>query len=293
MYEILRVENLAVQTVLMEVRAPRVAARCEPGQFLIVRLGEVGERIPLTICDYDRVAGTITIVFAAVGASTMKMLKLNVGDTFSDVVGPLGCASEFIKTDIDLLKQKKFLFVAGGIGAAPVYPQVKWLHERGIKADVIIGARSAELVILEQQLRAVAGNLFIATDDGSMGQQGLVTDVISNLVETEGYNYDEVVAIGPMVMMKFVALLTKKLEIPTVVSMNSIMVDGTGMCGACRLTVGTEIKFACVDGPEFNGHLVDFDEAIKRGGMYRNPETLAVQKLSEDHNGGCYGGGEK
>lgn len=287
MYEILKVKELSATTMLMEVTAPRVAKYCQPGQFLIVRLGEKGERIPLTICDYDRAAGTVTIIFAAIGASTMKLLQLGVGDYFTDVVGPLGCASEFIKADLTLLKQKKFLFVAGGIGAAPVYPQVKWLYEQGIDVDVIIGARTKDLIILEKEMWKVACNVYIATDDGSAGHHGLVTDVIRENIEKYGIEYDEVIAIGPMVMMKFVSLLTKELQIPTVVSMNSIMVDGTGMCGACRLTVGTDIKFACVDGPEFDGHLVDFDEAIKRQTMYQKHESTAVQRLSENHAGGC------
>lgn len=287
MYEILRVEMLANKTVLMDVLAPRVAKYCYPGQFIIVRLDEFGERIPLTICDYDRDAGTVTIVFAAIGASTTKMLALGVGDGFKDFVGPLGLASEFVNEDLAALKQKKFLFVAGGVGAAPVYPQVKWLHEQGILADVIIGARSAKLVILEQEIRAVAGSLYLATDDGSVGHHGLVTDVIKKLVVEAGHQYDEVIAIGPMVMMKFVCQLTKELQIPTVVSMNSIMVDGTGMCGACRLTVGGDVKFACVDGPEFDGHLIDFDEAMKRQVMYRDEESKAMLKLSESHQAGC------
>jgi ferredoxin--NADP+ reductase len=255
-----------------------------------VRLDEKGERIPLTICDYDRANGTVTIVFASVGASTTKMLTLGIGDSFKDFVGPLGCAAEFINEDLQLLKQKRFLFVAGGVGAAPVYPQVKWLHEQGVLADVIVGARNAEMLILEDEMRAVAGNLYLATDDGSVGHHGLVTDVIKQLVQVDGQQYDEVIAIGPMIMMKFVALLTKELQIPTIVSMNSIMVDGTGMCGACRLTVGDEVKFACVDGPEFDGHLVDFDEAMKRQTMYRDEETRAMAKLSESHVGGCCGG---
>ena len=289
MYQILNVRQLADKMVLMDIKAPRVAKYCHPGQFIIVRLDEKGERIPLTICDYDRQNGTVTIVFAAVGASTTKMFQLGVGDRFKDFVGPLGCEAEFINKDVELLKQKRFLFVAGGVGAAPVYPQVKWLHEQGVPVDVIIGARNAEMLILEDEMRAVAGNLYLATDDGSVGHHGLVTDVIKKLV-TDGNQYDEVIAIGPMIMMKFVALLTKELGIPTVVSMNSIMVDGTGMCGACRLTVGNEVKFACVDGPEFDGHLVDFDEAMKRQTMYQDEEATAMMRLSENHKGGCCGG---
>ena len=293
MYEILKIKQLADKLVLMDIKAPRVAKYCNPGQFIIVRLYEKGERIPLTICDYDRQNGTVTIVFAAVGVSTSKMFTLGVGDAFKDFVGPLGCEADFIKKDVVLLKQKKFLFVAGGVGAAPVYPQVKWLHEQGIEVDVIIGARNAEMLILEDEMRTVAGNLYITTDDGSVGYHGLVTDVIRKLVEEDGQQYDKCIAIGPMVMMKFVSLLTKELQIPTIVSMNSIMVDGTGMCGACRLTVGDEIKFACVDGPEFDGHLVDFDEAMKRQTMYKDEELTSMTRLSESHKGGCCDGGNQ
>lgn len=290
MYEILKVEQLAPKLLLMDVKAPRVARYCEPGQFLIVRLDEKGERIPLTICDYDREAGSITIVFQSAGASTEKMLDLKVGDGFHDFVGPLGRPSDFVYENLEDLKKKKLLFVAGGVGAAPVYPQVKWLHERGVEVDVIVGAKNAEMLILEEELRAVAGNLYVATDDGSVGHHGLVTDVIKKLVTEDGVTYDECIAIGPMIMMKFVCLLTKELGLATVVSMNSIMVDGTGMCGACRLTVGDDVKFACVDGPEFDGHLINFDEAMKRQQMYKTEEGKDMEKLKESHAGGCCGG---
>jgi len=290
MYEVVKVERLANRLVLMDVKAPYVAKYCEPGQFLIVRLDEKSERIPLTICDYDRIQETVTIVFQAVGLSTEKMLMLDVGDAFKDVVGPLGIASVFVKEELEILKKKKFLFVAGGVGAAPVYPQVKWLSEQGIRADVIIGARNAEMLILENEIRAVAGNLYIATDDGSVGHHGLVTDVIKELVVKEGRKYDECIAIGPMIMMKFVSLLTKELDLPTTISMNSIMVDGTGMCGACRLSVGDQVKFACVDGPEFDGHLVDFDEAMKRQQLYKKNEAEAMVKLQKNHRDTCLGG---
>ncbi len=288
MYKVVKVEKLADKIYLMDVEAPRVAKHCEPGQFVIVKLDEKGERIPLTICDYDREAGTITIVFQTLGASTEKMAYLKVGDSFRDFVGPLGCASEFVNEDIEKLKNKKMLFVAGGVGAAPVYPQVKWLHERGIDADVIVGSKTKDLLILEKEMEAVAGNYYPCTDDGTYGHAGMVTTKIEKLVE-EGKKYDVCVAIGPMIMMKFVCLLTKKLEIPTIVSMNPIMVDGTGMCGACRLQVGNEVKFACVDGPEFDGHLVDFDQAMKRQQMYKSKEGRALLKMQEGdtHHGGC------
>ena len=289
MFKILKAEKLADKIYLMDVEAPRVARACEPGEFVIVKMDEIGERIPLTICDYDRETGTITIVFQTVGASTQRMAELQAGDAFQDVVGPLGNPSEFVSEDIEVLKNKKMLFVAGGVGTAPVYPQVKWLHEHGIDADVIVGAKNHDLLILEEQMRAVAGNLYITTDDGSYVRKGMVTEVIKDLVQEQGKQYDVCVAIGPMIMMKFVCLLTKELNLPTIVSMNPIMVDGTGMCGACRLTVGDEVKFACVDGPEFDGHLVNFDEAMKRQQMYKTQEGRAMLKLQEGdtHHGGC------
>ncbi len=288
MYQIMRAEKLADKIFLMDVHAPRVAQHCQPGQFVIVKMDEKGERIPLTICDYDREAGTITIVVQEVGASTTKMGTLKESDYFRDFTGPLGCASEFVHEDIEALKNKKMLFVAGGVGAAPVYPQVKWLHEHGIDADVIVGAKTKDMLILEDEMKAVAGNYYPCTDDGTYGHAGMVTTMVEKLVNN-GNKYDVCIAIGPMIMMKFVCLLTKKLEIPTIVSMNPIMVDGTGMCGACRLQVGDEIKFACVDGPEFDGDLVDFDQAMKRSQMYRTAEGRAMLKLQEGdtHHGGC------
>ena len=288
MYKIRKAEKLADKIYLMDVEAPRVAKHCEPGQFVIVKMDDKGERIPLTICDYDREAGTITIVFQVVGASTQRMTGLEVGDSFRDFVGPLGCASEFCSEEIEDLKKKKILFVAGGVGAAPVYPQVKWLHEHGITADAIVGAKTKDLVILEKEMSAVS-NLYITTDDGSYVRKGMGTDVLRDLVQNQGKQYDVCVAIGPMIMMKFVCLLTKELNIPTVVSMNPIMVDGTGMCGACRLMVGNEVKFACVDGPEFDGHQVDFDQAMKRQAQYKTEEGRAMLKLQEGdtHHGGC------
>ena len=289
MYKILKAEELADKIFLMDVEAPRVARHCEPGQFVIVKMDEKGERIPLTICDYDREKGTITIVFQIVGASTLKMAELKAGDSFRDFTGPLGCPSEFVNEDLEALKNKKMLFVAGGVGAAPVYPQVKWLHERGIDADVIVGSKTKNMLILEEEMKAVAGNLYVCTDDGSYGHAGMVTSMVEKLVKEEGKKYDVCVAIGPMIMMKFTCLITKDLGIPTIVSMNPIMVDGTGMCGACRLHVGDEVKFACVDGPEFDGHLVDFDEAMKRQFMYKTEEGRAMLRLQEGntHHGGC------
>jgi len=289
MYKIAKAKQLADKIYLMDVVAPRVAKRCQPGQFVIVKLDEKGERVPLTICDYDREAGTVTIVLQTIGASTEKMAHLNEGDSFMDFVGPLGCPSEFVNEDINELKNKKILFVAGGVGAAPVYPQAKWLHEHGIDADVIVGSKTKSLLILEEEMKAVCGNYYPCTDDGSYGHAGMVTTKIEQLVNEEGKKYDLCVAIGPMIMMKFACITTKKLEIPTIVSMNPIMVDGTGMCGACRLQVGNEVKFACVDGPEFDGHLVDFDQAMKRQQMYKTTEGRALLKVQEGdtHHGGC------
>lgn len=289
MYKIIKAEELTTNIYLMDVEAPRVAKSCQPGQFVIVRMDEDGERIPLTICDYDTDKGTVTIVFQVVGAATEMMRHLQTGDSFHDFVGPLGCASEFVSEDMENLKKKRILFVAGGLGTAPVYPQVKWLHERGIEADVIVGAKTKDLLIMEKEMGAVAGNLYITTDDGSYGRSGMVTKVIEDLIGQEGKQYDVCVAIGPMIMMKFVCLTTKKYELPTVVSMNPIMVDGTGMCGACRLTVDGEVKFACVDGPEFDGHQVNFDEAMQRQQIYKTAEGRAFLKAKEGdtHHGGC------
>ena len=289
MYQITKTEELATNIYYMEVKAKRVAKSCEPGQFVIVRTSKDGERIPLTICDYDRENGTVSIVFQIVGGATQFMSTLKEGDHFVDFVGPLGCASEFVHEDIEELKKKKILFVAGGVGTAPVYPQVKWLKQHGVEADVIVGAKTKDLVILEDKMEAVAGNLYVTTDDGSYGRHGLVTQVIKDLVEKEGKKYDLCVAIGPMIMMKFAAMTTKELQIPTIVSLNPIMVDGTGMCGACRVTVGNEVKFACVDGPEFDGHLVDFDQAMKRQQIYKTIEGREMLKVQEGdkHHGGC------
>ena len=296
MFQILEARELTENIYSMVVEAKRVAKSCYPGQFVIVRMDSEGERIPLTICDYDREAGTVTIVFQGVGAETKRMADMKVGDAFHDFVGPLGCASELISEDKETLKQKKILFVAGGVGTAPVYPQVKWLHENGVLADVIVGAKTKSLLILEDEMKAVAGNLYVTTDDGSYGRSGMVTQTIQDLVEKEGKSYDVCIAIGPMIMMKFVCKLTEQLGIPTVVSLNPIMVDGTGMCGACRVTVGGEVKFACVDGPEFDGHKVDFDQAMKRQQIYKTAEGRAMLKLQEGdtHHGGCGNcGGDK
>ena len=289
MYRIRKAEKLADKIYLMDVQAPRVAGRCQPGEFVIVKMDEAGERIPLTICDFDREKGIVTIVFQTVGASTLKMANLRAGDAFQDFVGPLGQPSEFVHEDLEEVKKRKYLFVAGGVGAAPVYPQVKWMRERGIDVDVIVGAKNKDLLILEDVMKEAAGNLYITTDDGSYVRKGMVTDVIKDLVEVQKKNYDVCVAIGPMIMMKFVCKLTKELGLPTIVSMNPIMVDGTGMCGACRLTVGDQVKFACVDGPEFDGHLVNFDEAMKRQQMYKTAEGRAMLKAQEGdtHHGGC------
>ena len=294
MYKIKRRESLSENIFLIDVSAPRVAEKCLPGQFVIVRADEKGERIPLTICDYNRENGTVTLVVQIVGASTLKLSRLNENDGVEDIVGPLGVPSEIVTADDEFLKNKNIIFVAGGVGTAPVYPQVKYLSERGYKFDVIIGAKSKNIVILEDETKRYAKNVYVCTDDGSYGFKGLVTDKLSELTES-GEKYDICVAIGPVIMMKFVSKLTEKLGIDQIVSMNPVMVDGTGMCGACRLTVGNEVKFACVDGPEFDGHKVDFDECMKRMTLYKTEEGRAFLKEKEggSHHGGCgFCGGE-
>ena len=294
MYKIIQKEVLSENIFSITIYAPRVAEKCLPGQFVIVRADEKGERIPLTICDYNRENGTVTLVVQIVGASTLKLSRLNENDGVEDIVGPLGVPSEIVTADDEFLKNKNIVFVAGGVGTAPVYPQVKYLSERGYKFDVIIGAKSKNIVILEDEMKRYAKNVYVCTDDGSYGFKGVVTDKLSELTES-GEKYDICVAIGPVIMMKFVSKLTEKLGIEQIVSMNPVMVDGTGMCGACRLTVGNEVKFACVDGPEFDGHKVDFDECMKRMTLYKTEEGRAFLKEKEggSHHGGCgFCGGE-
>ena len=272
MYKILEARKLASNIYLMEVEAKRVAKSCLPGQFVIVRMDDEGERIPLTICDYDREKGTITIVFQPIGAGTTLMTNLKAGDSFKDFVGPLGCPSELcMEENLEETKKKKIVFIAGGLGTAPVYPQVKWLHEHGVDVDVIMGSRTKDLLFYIDEMKAVAKNVYVTTDDGTYGFHGNGCNQLEALYN-EGIRYDQCVAIGPMIMMKFVCLLTKKLELPTIVSMNPIMVDGTGMCGACRITVGGKTKFVCVDGPEFDAHQVDFDEMLMRLSSYKEVE---------------------
>ena len=288
MYKIIKKRFLNENTYEMIIEAPRVSKNCMPGQFIVLKLDDKGERIPLTIADYDRENGTITIVVQKVGASTTKLSYLNEGDSIEDFAGPVGLPSELTNENIDDLKQKKILFVGGGVGIAPIYPQAKWLHENGVDCDVIVGARSKDILIYEDEIKEVCKNLYITTDDGSYGEKGLVTDVIQKLYD-EGNKYDVCISIGPLVMMKFVCKLTKTLDLKTIVSMNPIMVDGTGMCGCCRVNVGDEVKFACVDGPEFDGHLIDFDNVIARSKIYKTEEGRAMLKLQEGetHHGGC------
>ena len=295
MFKIVSKRELTNNIYLMDIEAPRVAKSAKPGQFIIIKNDEKGERIPLTIADYDKEKGTVTIVFQTVGAGTKQLAEFKEGEFVADFVGPLGVPSEFVNEDIEELKKQNIIFVAGGVGAAPVYPQVKWMHEHGIACDVIVGSRNKELLILEEEMKKVAGNLYIATDDGSYGFNGRVTDCLQKLVD-DGNKYDHAVVIGPMIMMKFMAMLTKELGIKTTVSLNPIMVDGTGMCGACRVTVGNEIKFACVDGPEVDGHLIDFDESMRRQAMYKSEEGRATLKLEEGNthsHGGCGCRGDK
>lgn len=288
MYPIVKKALLADKIFQMDVVAPRVAEKCLPGQFIIAKIDEYGERIPLTICDYDRKTGVITIVFQAVGASTERMSWMNEGDAFEDFIGPLGHPSNLcIEEKLEETRKKKIVFICGGVGTAPVYPQVKWLKEHGISSTVIQGSRNKDLLFFTDRMAEICDDYHICTDDGSYGFHGMGTDQLQALWDA-GQRFDHCVAIGPTIMMKFVCLLTKKLGIHTEVSMNPIMVDGTGMCGACRILVGGEVKFACVDGPEFDGHLVDFDAAITRMKQYKTQEGRAMLALKEGktHHGG-------
>ena len=285
MFKIVEKSLLAENIYKLRIEAPRVAQSALPGQFVIVRVDEQGERVPLTIADYDKEDGTVTIVIQTIGASTKKLCALNEGDSIADFAGPLGNPSEFVHLPEEELSKRRYIFVAGGVGTAPVYPQVKWLYEHGVKADVIIGAKTASMLIYTEEMAKVA-NLYVATDDGSYGFHGLVTAKIKDLIEGEGKHYDECVAIGPMIMMKFVTLTTREYSLPTTVSLNALMVDGTGMCGACRVSVGGKTYFTCVDGPEFDGHQVDFDEAMRRQSMYRSQEAQANEK--HNHKCNCF-----
>jgi ferredoxin--NADP+ reductase len=284
MYKIVKKRDLNSLTSLMEVYAPRMAASAKPGQFLIVRAHDKGERIPLTICDYDSDAGTVTIVTQVVGASSRQICHLEEGDFFTDFAGPLGEPSEFIHLTAEELSKMKFLFIAGGLGTAPVYPQVKFLSSMGAKVDVIIGAKTKDMLIFEEEMKNVCNNLYICTDDGTYGKKGLVTNLMTEILDKE--RYDHLVAIGPMIMMKFVTLAAKPYNIPLTVSLNTLMVDGTGMCGACRVTVAGKTRFACVEGPEFNAYDVDFDEAMRRQGMYKSIEAEKdhICKIGLDHH---------
>ena len=275
-FEILTKEMLTPTICRMSVYAPLLAKAAQPGQFLMVRADEKGERIPLTVSDYDREMGSVTIVTQQIGVSSGEIISMEVGDCFADVVGPLGLPSEFIHMSAEEIKAQRYVFIAGGVGTAPVYPQAKWLHERGAAVDVIIGAKTADLLIYKREMAGVCDNLFICTDDGSEGFYGMVTALLEKVV-SEGRNYTRAVAIGPMIMMKFTTLTAKKLGIPITVSLNTLMVDGTGMCGACRVTVGGKTRFACVEGPEFDGYEVDFDEAMRRQGQYRKEEAEAME----------------
>lgn len=281
MFTILEKRLLAEGIYLMRIDAPRVARSARPGQFVVVRVDEKGERIPLTIADYDATQGWVTIVTQALGVSTRKLCALEEEEALADFAGPLGRPSDFVEEPIEEVRKRRYLFVAGGVGTAPVYPQVKWLKEHGVEVDVIIGAKTRSMLIYTEEMRRVATNLYIATDDGSEGFHGLVTHLIDELIEKQGKHYDLCVAIGPMIMMKFVCLTTKKYALKSIVSLNALMVDGTGMCGACRVSVGGKTLFTCVDGPEFDGHEVDFDEAMRRQGMYRTQEQRAMAIYAE------------
>ncbi|MBR4878576.1 MAG: sulfide/dihydroorotate dehydrogenase-like FAD/NAD-binding protein [Clostridia bacterium] len=274
MYKILRREDLNEQVVLMEIEAPIVAKKCKAGQFIILRVNEEGERIPLTVADYNREKGSVTIIFQIVGKTTKVLSEKKQGEYIQDFVGPLGKASE--------IEGKKVAIIGGGLGCAIAYPQAKAFHEAGVEVDLIAGFRNKDFVILEEEMKAACNRLHIVTDDGSYMEKALVTNKLEQLIN-EGNEYDLVIAIGPLVMMKFVCLLTKKYNLKTIVSMNPIMIDGTGMCGCCRVTVGGETKFACVDGPDFDGHLIDFDEVIRRSRMY----SIEERQSMEDHKHKC------
>lgn len=269
MYKIIKKEVLNPQVKLLEIKAPEIARKAEPGQFIILRIHEDGERIPLTIADFDSEAGTVTIIFQEVGKTTRQLGELTAGDSLLDFVGPLGIASHFENV-------KKVAVVGGGLGTAIAYPQAKKLFNEGAVVHSITGFRNKDLIILEDEMKKVSTELFVTTDDGSNGNKGFVTDKLKSLIE-EGNKYDLVIAIGPLIMMKFVSKLTKEYGIKTIVSMNPVMIDGTGMCGGCRLTVGNETKFACIDGPDFDGHEVDFDEAIRRQAMYKDHEKVSLE----------------
>lgn len=284
MFRILEKRLLAENIYLMKVEAPRVAHAALPGQFVIVRADVRGERIPLTIADFDAAEGSVTIVIQTLGVSTRKICALEAGDALADFAGPLGRPSEFVHEPLEELRKRRYVFIGGGVGTAPVYPQVKWLHEHGVEVDVIIGAKSAAMLIYTEEMARVCSALHITTDDGSAGSKGLVTAKLEELIAA-GNHYDECVAIGPMIMMKFVALTTKKYALKTTVSLNALMVDGTGMCGACRVTVGGKTRFTCVEGPEFDAHEVDFDEAMRRQGMYRMQEQRAAAIAAEREAG--------
>ena len=279
MFTILEKKNLAPRVFLLRIHAPRVATAAQPGQFVIVIADEHAERVPLTIANFDREEGWVDLVVQASGPSTTKLSEKKQGDELKDFVGPLGVPSEFTELSDEELKKQRYLFVGGGIGAAPVYPQVRYLSERGVHCDVIIGFKNKEAVIYEEEFKALDCDLYVTTDDGSYGFNGMVTAKIEDLIENEGKSYDTCVAIGPMIMMKFVCLTTKKYELHTIVSLNPIMVDGTGMCGACRVSIDGETKFACVHGPEFDGHKVDFDLAMKRQKQYMNVEKTKGQQV--------------
>lgn len=272
MFKIMKKRVLNDSVVQMDFLAPFIAKKAQPGQFIIFRIDEKGERIPITINDYDRDKGTVRIIFQLVGKSTIQLSKMNEGDEISDLVGPLGIATH-IEPDA-----KRVAVIGGGVGCAIAYPQAKALHEKGIKVDVIAGFRNKDIVILEEEFKNACDNLIITTDDGSYGKKGFVTEALKELIEA-GNKYDEVIAIGPVPMMKFVCAVTKPYGIKTIVSLNPVMIDGTGMCGGCRVKVGGQIKYACVDGPDFDGHIVDFDELMLRNGTYKEDEETSKNHI--------------
>ena len=290
MFEIVNKKWLTPIICYMEIEAPELANAAKPGQFLIVKADKKGERIPLTICDYNKEKGTVVIVFQVVGKGTKKIAKYEIGEHLQDLVGPLGQPSEFLNEDINKLKKEKYLFVAGGVGTAPIYPQIKWFYDNSIDVDVIIGSRNKEAIILIDEISKISKNLYLSTDDGSFGKKGKVTDVIDDLLKNRKKEYDHAVIIGPIMMMKFASQKCREYGIKNTVSLNPLMIDGTGMCGACRVTIDGNVKFACVDGPEFDGDKVDYDEALRRQNMYKTDigrNILALEDGDTHHNDSC------
>ncbi|MCT8978645.1 sulfide/dihydroorotate dehydrogenase-like FAD/NAD-binding protein [Clostridium sp. CX1] len=284
MFKILDKKEIAPNTFLMEIEAPRIAKACLPGQFVIVKADEKSERIPLSICDYDRKKGTVTIAVEALGKSTQKIAAYDAEQGFDNFAGPLGQPSNLVHMDLEELKNKNIMLIGVGQGAASIYSQIKWLNEHEINADVIFGCKSKEYILLQEEMKAISSSLYISTEDGSYGYKGLATDLLRELVEKEGKRFDQVIAVGPVAMLKSISEVTKEYGIKTIVSLKAIMIDGMGICGGCRVTVDGETKLTCLDGPEFDGHLVDFEELIRRQGIYKTEEGHVCRVGLHEHS---------